>query len=171
VFREWSLFKATVHPSLGNSTDALLLTQACGSVFDFSYDNQTSPMSLLASYYNAINLKEYARAWEYWENPPDPSYEDFVAGFVATESVMLVINPPTSTEGAAGSVYVAIPALMSAVHTDGSRYNFVGCFTIRRSNLGCPGVEQIWSLFDAKVQRSPDNTTDVTILDLVCETK
>jgi hypothetical protein len=167
----WSFYEATVRAAPGNSADALLLTEACEPAPETSYDDQSGPVRLLASYYNAINLGEYTRAWEYWEAPPDPSFEVFPDGFADTESVMLVVRPATLSEGAAGSTYVAIPTLLSATHTDGSRHNFVGCFVARRPNVGRPGVEQEWWLFDATVQRSPDNTTDVTVLDQACDTR
>ena len=116
-------------------------------------------------------LGQYARAWEYWEAPPDASFEEFAEGFVGTESVMLVVRPPTRSEGTAGSAYVAIPALLSATRTDGSRHNFVGCFVARRPNAGGPGVAQEWSLLDATVRRTPGNITDVTVLDQICATR
>lgn len=168
VEQEWSLFDATLDSAPDNSADARLLAGACEPVPETMYDDQTSPVHLLASYYNAINRGEYSRAWEYWETPPDPSFEDFAKGFADTRSVMLVVRPPTRSEGAAGSVYVAIPALLSATHTDGSRHNFVGCFVARRPNVGGPGVEEKWWLFDATVRRTAGNATDVTMLDRVC---
>ena len=171
VDREWSLYEATVRSATGNSADALLLTEACEPAPETSYDDQTGPVRLLASYYNAINLGEYTRAWEYWETPPDSSFEGFAEGFADTESVMLVVRPPTRSEGAAGSTYVAIPTLLSATHVDGSRHNYLGCFVTRRPNVGRPGVEQEWWLFDATVQRSSGNTTDVTALDQACDTR
>lgn len=132
------------------------------------YEDRTGPVRLLASYYNAVNRREYSRAWEYWETPPDPSFEEFAAGFTDTESVMLVVRPPTSFEGAAGSLYASVPALLSAVHTDGSRHNFAGCFVARRPNIDGPEVEQEWSLFDASVHRTPGNTMAVMVLQQVC---
>jgi hypothetical protein len=132
------------------------------------YEDRTGPVKLLASYYNAVNRHEYARAWAYWENPPNPSYADFVRGFGDTESVLVVVRPPTRFEGAAGSTYAAVPALLNAAHTDGSRHNFVGCFVARRPNVGRPGVDQQWSLFGATVRRSPGRFVDVTVLEQVC---
>lgn len=132
------------------------------------YDDRSSPVRLLASYYNAINRREYSRAWAYWESPLNPSYEDFVQGFADTESVMLVVRPPTRSEGAAGSVYVTIPALLSATHTDDSRHNFVGCFVARRPNVPEANTQQ-WSLFDAMVHPSPGNSTDALLLMEACE--
>jgi hypothetical protein len=165
------LYEATVRSAPGNSADALLLDEVCEPAPETSYDDQTGPVRLLASYYNAINLGEYTRAWGYWEVPPDPSFEEFADGFADTGSVTLAVRPPTRSEGAAGSTYVAILALLSATRTDGSQHNFVACFVARRPNVGRPGVEQEWWLFDATVQRSPGNTTDVTVLDRACGTR
>lgn len=147
----------------------LLLREVCEPAPVNRYDDRTSPVRLLASYYNAINRGEYTRAWEYWEAPPDPSFDEFAAGWAETESVMLVVRPPARAEGAAGSTYVAVPALLSAVQAGGGRRNFMGCFVARRPNVGGPGVERQWSLFEATVQRSPGNATDVTLLDQACD--
>jgi hypothetical protein len=168
VDRRWSFYEATVRPTPGNSADAFLLAEVCESAPEGSYDDRTGPVRLLASYYNAINQREYARAWGCWETAPAPSFEEFARGFADTESVMLVVRPPTRLEGAAGSVYTAIPALVTATHRDDSRHNFVGCFVARRPNVGPAGVEREWSLFDATVQRAPGDTTDVKVLDQVC---
>jgi hypothetical protein len=171
VEKTWSLFDATVHPTPGNSSDTLLLTEGCGPTLETSYDNMTSPVHLLASYYNAINLGEYTRAWGYWENPPNPTYEAFVDGFSDTEAVMLVVRPPLRYEGAVGNVYTSIPVLLSAEHTDGSQHNYMGCFVVRRTNVGEPEIEQTWWLFDATVLRTPSNKTDIKVLDRICETR
>jgi hypothetical protein len=171
VEQVWALFDATLHPAPDNSTDALLLTQACEPTPETSYDEPTGAVRLLASYYNAINLGEYARAWDYWETPPNSTFEDFVAGFADTDAVTLVVRPPTRFEGAAGSTYVSIPALLSATHRDGSRHNFAGCFVARKPNVGGPEIDQVWALFDATLDPTPGNTTDVTLLDQACPTR
>lgn len=168
VEREWSLFDATVHPAPDNSAAATLLTEACGATLETEYDDRSGAVRLLASYYNAINQGDYRRAWAYWETPPHPSFDEFAAGFADTEFVLVVVQPPTWFEGAVGSVYTSIPALLSATHADGSRHNFQGCFVARRPNVGEPGGEQEWSLFDATIRPSPANTTDVTVIEQVC---
>lgn len=133
------------------------------------YHDRGSPVSLLASYFNAINRKEYRRAWEYWETPPNPSFEDFMQGYAETVSVFLMVSPPTFIEGAAGSQYTSIPALMLATHADGSRYAFVGCYVVRRANPDAGAVDEGWSLYDATVHATPNNTTDATLLIRACE--
>ena len=167
VEQEWSLYEATVLPTQGYNADLMQLVQACEALPENAYDDRSDPVQLLASYYNAINLGEYTRAWDYWSNPPSSSFEEFVAGFADTESVMLVVRPPTLYEGAAGSVYVTIQAFMSATHTDGSQHNFKGCFVARRPNVGDPETWE-WSLSDATVQPTAYNTADMTVLDEVC---
>jgi hypothetical protein len=171
VVREWTLYEATVRPAPGNSADALLLAGVCDPVPMSAYHDRSGPVRLLASYYNAIDLGEYVRAWEYWETPPAPDFEGFAQGFAETKSVMLIVRPPIRLEGAAGSVYSAIPALVSTAHRDGNRHAFVGCFVARRPNVGPVDTEWEWSLFDATVQRAPGNSTDAMMLDQVCATQ
>src|SRR5205085_1820450 len=99
-----------------------------------SYDTRTSPVDLLASFYNAINRHEYARAYGYWETPPS-SYDQFVAGYADTTAVQLLIAPPTNFQGAAGSSFVGIRSALIATHGDGSQQTFAGCYTARASNV------------------------------------
>jgi hypothetical protein len=170
----WSLYSATVAPAPDNSTDATLLAGACGPASGQSqapYDDRANPVSLLASYYDAVNRQEYERAYAYWEEAPSPSYEEFVQGYADTESVFLVVQPPTRFEGAAGSVYTAVATLLIAAHTDGSQHSFVGCFVARRSNVGAEGApDTAWSLYNATVNAAPGNSTDVALLAEACAT-
>ena len=87
------------------------------------YDDQDDPVSLMASYINAINRREYDRAWNYWENPPNPTFDDFRAGYADTASVLLAVHPPTWYDAAAGSAYAQLPVLLLATHTDASQHN------------------------------------------------
>jgi len=164
----WSLYDATLQPTPGNATDAMLLAGVCESGPQVPYDDRSGAVPMLASYVNAINREEYARAWATWETPPADSVEAFAEGFANTESVMLVVRPPTCFEGAAGSTYVAIPTLLSALHNDGTRHNFVGCYVARRPNLDGPGMETVWSIYDGTVEAAPGNSGDVKLLDGAC---
>jgi hypothetical protein len=168
---EWSLYHATVSATPDNIRDATLLVQACEPIPpESAYEDREGPVRLLASYFNAINRKEYRRAWEYWESPPNRSYEDFEKGYAETASVLLVVRPPVRVEGAAGSMYAGIPTLLVATHIDGSRHAFVGCYVGRRVNPGTGGVDEGWSLYDAAVNAISGNNTDVTLLIQACET-
>ncbi|MBZ0297080.1 MAG: hypothetical protein K8L99_31255 [Anaerolineae bacterium] len=106
---------------------------------EIPYDNHDSSVDLLASYYNAINLQDYQRAYDYWENPPE-TYEDFVSGFADTTSVQLIVQPPTFIDAGAGNLHVQIPTVLIAEHTDGNQYIYSGCFVTHKSNLHPPDI-------------------------------
>jgi heat shock protein HslJ len=44
-------------------------------------DNSSDPVAALAAYYNAINARDYRRAFRSWDSPPS-SYEQFARGLV-----------------------------------------------------------------------------------------
>ncbi len=77
------------------------------------YEDLKSPVALLASFYNAINTKDYDRAYGYWETPPG-SLADFARGYRETLKVQLIVQPPTNIEGAAGSLYAEVPTVIVA---------------------------------------------------------
>jgi hypothetical protein len=152
------------------STEITSASQSTSEPVQEAYENLISPVDLLASYYNGINRQEYQRAYGYWENPPN-SYEEFVSGFADTASVQLIVQPPTRIEGAAGSLYVEIPAVLIALHKDGSVHTFAGCFVIRKSNLQPPDIpeEDVWHLYQAQVEETPSETTIPALLTQACQ--
>jgi hypothetical protein len=167
----WWLFDATVSPTPGNSADANLLVGACTHPSPGpsgpAYEERGDPVQLLASYFNAINLGDYARAWGYWENPPNPDFTDFQNGYADTDSVFLVVRPPVSYDGAAGSAYGQVPSIMLATHTDASQHNFLGCYVARSPNLG-PDAG-VWSLNNAAVQALPGGAVNAVLLAGACD--
>ncbi len=135
-----------------------------------AYDNVTSPVDLLASYYNAINRHEFERAHAYWQTPAD-SYDEFVSGFADTLSVQLIVQPPTQGEGAAGSLYVQIPTVLIADHKDGTQHTFAGCFVTRKSNLRPPDIpeEDVWHLYSADLVEVSTRMTIPALLRQACQ--
>ena len=129
-----------------------------------AYENLDSPVDLLASYYNAINLRDYQRAYGYWSSPP-LSFDVFANGFTETASAQLIVQPPTRAEVAAGTVYVSIPVVLVANHFDGTTHTFAGCFTTRKSNLSPPDIpeEDVWHLHQADLDVVP-NSADIPAL-------
>lgn len=132
-----------------------------------AYDNQNSPVDLLASYYNAIERGEYERAYAYWENAPQ-TFNEFAAGFEDTLAIQLIVQPPTRMDGAAGSVYVQIPTVLFAGHTDGTLHTYSGCFVTRRSNIE-PADTTTWHLYDATLTETDLNNI-ATMLSEACVT-
>lgn len=136
-----------------------------------AYENLTSPVDLLASYYNAINLQEYERAYSYWQTPPE-SYTEFAGGFADTVRTQLIVQPPTRIGVAAGSRYVAIPTVLIADHRDGTQHIFAGCFTTRKSNLQPPDIpeEDHWHLYEADLVEASRTVAIPTLLAQACDT-
>lgn len=126
-----------------------------------AYNDRSDPSRLLASYYNAINTRDYARAYGYWESPPNgASLEQFARGYINTKSVQFAITPPTTFDGAAGSVYASVPAVIIGTQIDNSIQTFAGCYTTRRSNIENTG----WRIYGAKVERAANNASAAALL-------
>ncbi|NOZ51440.1 MAG: hypothetical protein GXP37_15550 [Chloroflexi bacterium] len=115
------------------------------------FEQRDTAVNLLTSYINAINRREFARAFAYWENPPQ-TFADFAAGFADTSNVRLILSPPIAYEGAAGSQYITIPTLLLATHNDSSEHFFRGEYVARRTNPDMAGHPTDWGLFNASME-------------------
>lgn len=113
-------------------------------------DDRNDPIATLMSYYDAINARDYRRAYRLWESPESP-YERFVAGFADTDRVRLLVEPSTRNEGAAGSVYAEITSIIVATTRAGNDRVFAGCYVLRRSNVRDTG----WRIYRANISMMP----------------
>jgi len=139
---------------------------------DFPFTDQTSPLNLLTAYYNAINLRDYTRAYGYWRNPPDDqTLDQFAAGFAGTDRVDVIARLPIMSEGAAGSIFASIPAMLLATTNDNATPpTYVACFVARKSNVpegNNPEPDPNWHLYSADVYSVSIENLD--LLDNVCE--
>lgn len=101
---------------------------------DYPYDNRLDPVYLLSSYYNAINLRDYARAYGYWQNPPrGETLAQFTQGFADTVNVQGLVKMPEYVGAAAGTAYAYMPTLLLATRTNGTLQYYSGCFVARQS--------------------------------------
>jgi hypothetical protein len=130
----------------------------------------SAPDELLRAYYDAINGKDYARAYGYWENPPTTSFDEFVQGYGDTASVALTLGPVTS-EGAVGSRYARLPTVLVATHTDGRRETFAGCYIARQTNADVDPSPRggKWFLYSATINSSPSDTSTEQLLAQGCQ--
>jgi hypothetical protein len=97
-------------------------------------DNRSDAASLVKSLYNAINRKEYARAWSYYgDEKPSATLESFTDGYKDTKSIDLRIGEITS-QGAAGSTFFNVPVAIEATAADDRSKVFAGCYTARLAN-------------------------------------
>jgi hypothetical protein len=97
-------------------------------------DNRSGPVETVSSLLNALNLKQYVRAYSYFQAPdtfPGP-FDPYAAGFSATDSITASFGAVQS-EGAAGSWYYKVPVAMKVLTTTATTQTFVGCYTLRLS--------------------------------------
>lgn len=124
---------------LGYESYMVLSTESLANSTEQFLDDRSSPLQILKSYYNAINRKEYVRAYYYWGSEgknatSQPStYPDFKAGYANTTAVQLKTGNVKDEPGA-GNVYYQVPVTLVATHTDGSKHTYVGCYGIRQAN-------------------------------------
>jgi len=139
------------------------------------FEDRTTATNALESFYNAINRKEYQRAYSYFDgapNPPPslaPPYDQWVQGYSDTVSTTLAYGK--LFEGAAaGSIYASFPAVITAKHTDGSTHVYAGCYTMRRTNDGIsPDPNAVlWRVYGATLKEVPANSPVDTLLAQNC---
>lgn len=109
--------------------------EAAGGVMVPDYrDDRSTPQALIESYYNAINRKEYARAYGYYsEEGREPDFKTFVKGYENTRSVKVALRK-TDPDPGAGQIYWSQPLAIEAETADGKREVFTGCYTIHLTN-------------------------------------
>lgn len=126
-------------------------------------DERSDPVGTLAAYYSAINARDYRQAFRLWDSPPS-SYEQFARGFDDTNQVRLLVEPSPRVEGAAGSIYAEIPAIVVSTMRNGSERVFAGCYVMRRSNVQDRG----WQIYRADVSPVSGNIRLSRILSQGC---
>lgn len=108
-----------------------LITTASVAVAEVQYmDDRSSPEKLVQSFYNAINQKQYTRAFSYfYESFAPKDYDSWMQGYAETVSVSVQFGS-TQPDPGAGQVYWALPVAISSLSSDGSTQVFAGCYTL-----------------------------------------
>jgi Protein of unknown function (DUF1176) len=99
---------------------------------DYS-DDRSDAAALVRSFYNAVNRHEYARAWDYFANPPAKDFSAFAKGYDDTVRVDIVTGRANS-EGAAGATFTEVPVAIRATDKNGGTKTFAGCYTVKAVN-------------------------------------
>ena len=141
------------------------------------YEDRTGVEQTLLSYYNAVNRKEYQRAYGYWESPgmgptsTPPDYATFVQGYARTEYVAVTTGTPSYDAGA-GNFWATVPTVIVATTIGGGREVFAGCYVLHHTNPGAdprPGAE-LWKLNRARIEGArPDATPAALLAGLRCD--
>ncbi len=129
------------------------------------YDRRDTPEHLIASYINAINRKEFQRAYAYWENKMQ-SYHDFVASMMDISHITLMVRLPSYIEGAAGSQYAELFTLLLITNCNGTQHVEKTCFITRRPNPDMTDTPTQWQIYSATTNSEPE--TDIWKLATSC---
>jgi hypothetical protein len=134
-------------------------------------DNRSNPVAVLQSLYNAVNRREYARAYGYWEEGANvPAYEAFQNGYADTQGVELVTGPVTGDAGA-GQRYYAVPVTVRATQTSGDAQLFAGCYTLHQSNpamFGAPPFRPL-AITGATIQQVAPGADPAALMAAACQ--
>ncbi len=135
-------------------------------------DNRTGPAELLGSLFNAINRREYVRAYSYWESNAQGllPYDQFAAGYANTNSVQIRLGTVTPDAGA-GQVYYTVPVTLIAQTTNNQTQTYVGCYTLHISN---PSIQdnppfQSLAVRSANVKQVANNADTNSLMQQACK--
>ncbi len=133
--------RSALSSTCGSANATPLPWGAPGTGIDASryVDDRSVGEQVIRSYYNAVNRKEYSRAYGYWESgaPQLSPFAAFAAGYANTKAVALMTKPGTTDSGA-GQTYYTVPAVVTASNADGSTTTFAGCYTL---HLASPNAQ------------------------------
>lgn len=140
-----------------------------GGISSAGAQNPASPVELVSSYYEAINGRNYERAFAFWRTPNE-TMENFVKGYAETEKIRLIIEPNGAVEGAAGSLFAQVPTVLISTLKNGRTQIFSGCYVLRKSNLRPPDIveEDSWHIFRANLKPAAANAKIPQLLDKAC---
>ena len=115
-------------------------------------DNRSDGVVVVRSLFNAVNRREYARAYGYWG--PGTSqlapFDQFQQGYADTQSVQLTTGKQTQDIGA-GQTYYRVPVTLVAQLTNGTVQTFVGCYQL---HLGSPSAQAVPPFQPVAIQKA-----------------
>ena len=153
----WYIDSAEVQPA--TSVDFAQAAAACTFVESFpvswGFDDQSSPLDLISSYYDAIAVHDFSRAYNYWQTgAPGQTLAEFAQGFAETGNVGVVAALSFSMGVGAGSAYASAPLLITSTDNEVEQL-FVGCMVTRKSNVpvgDSAAPDPHWYLYSANIQ-------------------
>ena len=150
-------------------------TYAPGDIGAARYlDDLSDPVEELRSYFNAINRREYVRAYTYWESGAAasqlPSYDQFAQGYQDTATVQLTTGQVASDAGA-GQVYYSVPVTLAVKTTAGAAQTFVGCYKLHQAqpvNFGAPPFKPL-GIISASVKQVANGSDTASLMSQACQ--
>lgn len=98
----------------------------------------TSPEATVIAYFDAINLRDYQKAWNLGGKNTGSSYSSFVSGFKTTSMVSVQILDLSGDTGTG-----VVTARLTTLETTGSTKFFEGTYTVKNSVIVKFNVHQV----------------------------
>lgn len=170
----WHIYDADLQPIA--SADLSALDAPCENTADFTdvqYGNPITPSALANAYFNDLSVHDYARAYAYWETPPqNQTLAQFTAGFAQTGSFQVyVYTGGMAVDAGAGNTYANLPLLTTAMTTNSTYQFFAGCYTAHHSNVpigDSPEPDPNWYWARATVQAASSAANALLRVQTVC---
>ena len=96
------------------------------------YDSLDSPEHVMLSFENAINMKDFERAWSYWKPQPESGFEKWKKGYADTKHIDMYYKYKDSDAGA-GNRWVTYNVKIFSVDTKGKKHLYEGYYTLHTS--------------------------------------
>ncbi|MEZ4670989.1 MAG: hypothetical protein R3E39_24055 [Anaerolineae bacterium] len=134
----WYLQRATLRQVAAPDFTSLAAScEAHTNLTENPFEPQTlDPLGVIETYFTSIAKFDISSAETNWENAAD----DVVISTYSRElramlSFNLFVNPEIYGQGAAGSSYAKVPAMLMLNAPDGTHSYLTGCYTTRASNV------------------------------------
>ena len=96
------------------------------------YDDVSSPEYVMLSFENALNMKDFQRAWNYWKPQPEAGFEKWKKGYADTKHIDIYYKYKDSDAGA-GNRWVIYTVKMFAEDNKGKKHLYEGYYTLHTS--------------------------------------
>ena len=112
-------------------------------------------IEVVSRYYRSIDTGNLRAAYDLWADSPERlSFEEFARENESIDEIRVRTGAPGGIEGAAGSRYVEIPAVLGIVRRDGTRRKESVTHTLRKSVVdGADSVQRSWRITSSKVNQ------------------
>lgn len=150
----------------------LLVLAAIASLAGCAADRTPTPVAAMAepgareaaevarAYFALIGARRYAEAWALLADDARPSGRteaDFAAAFADYAEYHAEVGAPGRIEGAAGSLWVEVPARVFGRMRSGERFAMRGVVVLRRCNAvpGCTDAQRRWRIVAENIGIEP----------------
>jgi hypothetical protein len=187
-FQPLGIDQAQVQQVANNANTAGLMAQACQNYpgqplqvtpapdpndisTDRYLDDRTDAVQVLRSLFNAVNRKEYVRAYWYWEPNAQglAPFNQFQQGYATTAVVTLTVGTVASDAGA-GQRYYTVPVVLVSTSTANVTQTFAACYILHLASpdiQGTPPYRPI-GIRSAKAKLVANNADKTTLLAQAC---